>query len=257
MPELPDLEVFSHNLEKKLKGKTLKDVTVHSTKLNVSHKELKDILHGQKLSSVYREGKELYFKFSKGDILALHLMLHGKLYYFDGKNDQKFAIVELLFDDNSGLVLTDFQKAATPTLNPEEKTAPDALDKGAGADYLKGILAKKKTNIKTVLLDQKIIRGIGNAYADEILWDARISPFSIANKIPEDKLKVLVKSIHSVLTDAQKHIINHNPDIIAGEVRDFMLIHNAKKKTSPHGAEIKIDAGTRKTYYTDEQELFE
>lgn len=257
MPELPDLEVFSHNLEKKLKGKTLKEITVHSTKLNVTHKELQDTLLGQKLSSVYREGKELYFKFSKGDILALHLMLHGQLYYFEGKNDQKFAIIELLFDDNEGLVLTDFQKAATPTLNPEEKTAPDALSKNGGVDYLKGILAKKKTNIKTVLLDQKIIRGIGNAYADEILWDAGISPFSVANKIPEDKLKVLVKSIHSVLTNAQKHIINHNPDIIAGEVRDFMLIHNAKKKTSPKGAEIKIDAGTRKTYYTDEQELFE
>ncbi|RFZ90557.1 Fpg/Nei family DNA glycosylase [Mucilaginibacter conchicola] len=257
MPELPDLEVFSHNLQKKLEGKTLKQVTVHSTKLNVSHKELQDTLLGQKLSSVYREGKELYFKFSKGDTLALHLMLHGKLYYFDKTNDQKFAIIELLFDDNSGLVLTDFQKAATPTLNPEEKTAPDALSKEGGADYLKTILAKKKTNIKTVLLDQKIIRGIGNAYADEILWDARISPFSVANKIPGDKLKVLVKSIHSVLTDAQKHIISHNPDIIAGEVRDFMLIHNARKKTSPDGAEIKIDAGTRKTYYTDEQELFE
>ncbi|QXV65160.1 Fpg/Nei family DNA glycosylase [Mucilaginibacter sp. 21P] len=256
MPELPDLEVFSHNLQKKLKGKILKQITMHTAKLNVSKQELQDALAGKKLTSVYREGKELYFEFDKQTILAMHLMLHGKLFFFTGKSDQKYSIAELLFEDGDGLVLTDFQKAANLTLNPEEKQAPDALSKEANADYLKNILAKKKTNIKTVLLDQKIIRGIGNAYADEILWDAGISPFSVANKIPDDKIKALIKSVHSVLTDAQKQIIKHDPDIIAGEVRDFMLIHNSKKKASPKGAEIKIDAGSRKTYYTDEQQLF-
>lgn len=257
MPELPDLEVFSHNLQKQLKGKTLKHITVHTQKLNVSEKVLQETLHGQKLAAVYREGKELYFKWSNGDILALHLMLHGKLFYFQDKNDQKFPIVELLFTDGSGLVLTDFQKAATPTLNPEPKTAPDALSDEANADYFKTKLAKKKTTIKTILLDQKIVRGIGNAYADEILWHARISPFSVANKIPEHKLKELVTATHKVLTEAQQQIIKHNPDIIAGEVRDFMLIHHPKKQSSPGGAPIQIDNGTRKTYYTEEQELFE
>ncbi|HEK21322.1 Fpg/Nei family DNA glycosylase [Mucilaginibacter sp.] len=257
MPELPDLEVFSHNLEKRLKGKTIARLTSHTTKLNVTEKELQDTLHGQKIAAVYREGKELYFKWSNGDILALHLMLHGKLFYFKDKNDQKFPVIELMFTDGSGLVLTDFQKAATPTLNPEPKTAPDALSDEADADYYKTILAKKKTTIKTILLDQKIVRGIGNAYADEILWHARISPFSVANKIPEHKLKDLVKAIHKVLTEAQQQIIKHNPDIIAGEVRDFMLIHHPKKQSSPGGAPIQIDNGTRKTYYTSEQELFE
>jgi len=258
MPELPDLQVFSHNLNKKLNGKTVKTVVVHKApKLNVTHKELQDTLQGQKLSSVYRDGKELFFKFSKGDVLGLHLMLHGKLFLFEGKNDNKYPIIELLFTDDTGLVLTDFQGIAAPTLNPEAKDAPDALSADAGPEYLKGILAKKKTNIKTVLLDQKIIRGIGNAYADEILWDAGISPFSASNKIPEDKVKALVKSIHGVLQNAEKEIIKANPDIIAGEIRDFMLIHNAKKKHSPKGAPILIDEKQRKTYYTEEQELFE
>ena len=257
MPELPDLQVFSHNLDKKLNGKTIKEVTIHKApKLNVTHKELQDTLHGQKLSSVYRDGKELFFKFSKGDVLGLHLMLHGKLFLFEGKSDNKYPIIELLFTDNTGLVLTDFQGIAAPTLNPEPKDAPDALSAGAGVDYLEGILAKKKTNVKTVLLDQKIIRGIGNAYADEILWDARISPFSVSNKIPADKVKDLVKSIHDVLKDAEKQIIKSNPDIIAGEVRDFMLIHNSKKKHSPKGAPIIVDDASRKTYYTEEQELY-
>ncbi|QHS56196.1 Fpg/Nei family DNA glycosylase [Mucilaginibacter sp. 14171R-50] len=257
MPELPDLQVFSHNLDKKLSGKALKQVTVHKApKLNVTYKELQDTLRGQKLSSVYRDGKELFFKFSKGDVLGMHLMLHGKLFLFEGKHDNKYPIIELLFTDDTGLVLTDFQGIATPTLNPDAKDAPDALSPGAGLDYLTGILGKKKTNIKTVLLDQKIIRGIGNAYADEILWDAGISPFSVCNKIPEGKVKDLVGSIHSVLKNAEKEIIKANPDIIAGEVRDFMLIHNSKKKHSPKGAPILIDEKSRKTYYTEEQELY-
>lgn len=256
MPELPDLQAFSYNLDKKLGGKTIKEITiVNAKKLNVSHQQLKDTLEGQKLDKVYREGKELYFKFSKGDILALHLMLHGKLFLFETKSDNKYPIIELYFTDGTGLVLTDFQGIANPTLNPAEKESPDAMAIDAG--FLKNRLVKTKTNIKTVLLDQKIIRGIGNAYADEILWHAGISPFSVSNKIPDDKLQDLVKSIKSVLADAEKAILQSNPDIINGEVRDFMQIHNAKKTYSPKGAEIKIKEGSRKTYYTDEQVLFE
>jgi len=256
MPELPDLQAFSHNLDKKLGGKTVKEVViVNAKKLNVTHQQLKDTLEGQKLDKVYREGKELYLKFDKGDILALHLMLHGKLFLFEGKNENKYPIIELHFTDGSGLVLTDFQGIANPTLNPEEKESPDAM--AIDADFLKTRLVKTKTNIKTVLLDQKIIRGIGNAYADEILWHAGISPFSASNKIPEAKLKDLTHSIHDVLKDAEKAILESNPDIINGEVRDFMLIHNSKKTHSPKGVEIRVKEGSRKTYYTDEQELFE
>lgn len=256
MPELPDLNAFSHNLQKKLGGKTIKEVTVpNAKKLNVSTAALNETLHGQQLEKVYREGKELHIKFSKGDVLGLHLMLHGKLFLFEGKNENKYPIIELHFDDNSGLVLTDFQGIATPTLNPEQKDVPDALEVD-GAFFAKR-LAKTKTNIKTVLLDQKILRGIGNAYADEILWYAGISPFSVSNKIPEAKLADLAKAIKEVLHHAEKSILHSNPDIINGEVRDFMTIHNSKKRQSPTGADILIKEGSRKTYYTEEQELFD
>lgn len=192
MPELPDLQVFSHNLYKKLNGKTVKQIIItKAPKLNVTHKLLQDTLQGQKIAAVYRDGKELYFKFSNGDVLAMHLMLHGKLFLFEGKSTNKYPIIELLFTDDTGLVLTDFQGIANPTLNPDVKDAPDAY--AADITYLTTRLSKTKTNIKTVLLDQKIIRGIGNAYADEILWDARLSPFSASNKIPVAKVKELLK----------------------------------------------------------------
>lgn len=258
MPELPDLQAFSRNLNKMLAGKTLEKINVTvAGKLNVSVKELKSSLEKQKLEKVYREGKELHFRFSNENVLGLHLMLRGQLSIFKKKNEHKYTIIELLFDDDTGLALSDYQKAATPALNPAEREAPDALSKAVDFNFLKKQLQSKKTNIKTFLLDQHFIRGIGNAYADEILWDAGISPFSVCNKLSDDAIKKLVKSIKTVLQDAEKQILKTHPDIISGEVRDFLKIHNSKKTKSPTGTPIENKMiNSRKSYYTEEQELF-
>ncbi|MDP9081096.1 MAG: Fpg/Nei family DNA glycosylase [Bacteroidota bacterium] len=256
MPELPDLQVFSHNLTKLFKGKKLEKIEVKvAQKLNVPEKQVKKILEGQVLSKVVRVGKELQFEFDNGHILATHLMLHGQLFQFDKNNGHKFTIVEMLFEGDKGLALTDFQKAATPTLDPEKLDTPDALD--FDEKYLVQKLSATRTPVKTVLMDQKVLRGIGNAYADEILYDAKLSPFSASNKIPEDKIKELAKSIKRILEDSEKHILKNNPDIISGEFRDFMLVHQPKKKETPAGETIhQKPVGSRKTYYTDVQELF-
>lgn len=154
-------------------------------------------------------------------------------------------------------MLTDYQGAANITLNPVVKNSPDALSDEVNYDFLKERLSKKRTNIKTFLLDQNIIRGIGNAYADEILWESRIHPESICNKIPDDSIQALAKDIKSVLKDAIKQILKINPDIISGEERSFLKIHNSKKKESPAGAKIHSKMlNSRITYYTDEQVLY-
>jgi len=228
---------------------------IKAKKLNVSAEELENTLKGQVLRTVARSGKELHFHFDH-DTLGLHLMLKGRLVVFE-KLLPDYTVLALYFE-NANLAMTDFQGQATPTLNPEVKDAPDALADDMAADYLADILSKKKSSIKSVLLDQKMIRGIGNAYADEILWEAGIAPLSVANKIPKQKIQPLVAAIKNVLQDAERQILDSHPDIIAGEVRDFLQIHNAKKKTSPRGAAIKFEmVNGRKTYFTEEQELFE
>jgi formamidopyrimidine-DNA glycosylase len=259
MPELPDLQAFSHTLSKKLLGKTVEKIhAIHTKKLNVPHHKLRDALVGATLTSVYREGKELYFVFDNGNTLGLHLMLKGQLNLFRQKNQEKFAILELVFTDGTGLALADFQKQATPTLNPQPKEAPDALSPDAGYKFLKEKLNRSRSTVKKVLTDQKVIRGIGNAYADEILWHARISPFSVCNKLPDDVISKLARSIRSVLLKAEKTILKTQPGIIGGELRGFLSIHNPDKTHSPTGARIRVDeSGARKTYYTDEQQLFE
>lgn len=257
MPELPDLEVFSRNLTKRLKGKNITKVVCNSKKLNVPPAKLNKDLHDNTIKDFTRKGKELYITTRQGNTLALHLMLHGQLVLSDNDEKPKHVILQLVFSDGSSLSLTDYQGAAKPTLNPEEKDAPDALDKKAGADYFSKEFAGKKTSVKNMLMDQSFIRGIGNAYADEILWKAGISPFSVAGKIPPNKIKAIVKAIKSVIKQAEKEILKADPDIISGEIRDFLSVHNAKKTKSPTGASIKKKAtGGRKTYYTDEQELY-
>ncbi|MDB5121324.1 MAG: DNA-formamidopyrimidine glycosylase [Sphingobacteriales bacterium] len=257
MPELPDLQVFSYNLNKKITGKTLQKITVHRAQ-KVSEKELKEALEGIKLEEVYREGKELRLRFENGHLLGLHLRLHGKLFLYQEKNTEKKAIVDLLFSDKTGLTLTDYQGIATVALDSEEKTSPDALDDELNAEYLTNKLSKTRTIIKSILLDQNIIRGIGNAYADEILWDARISPLSKANRIPKERVKELVDSIKSVLKEAEKEILKSHPNLINGEIRDFLNIHNSEKTESPTGAIIEFaTVASKKTYYTSEQQLFD
>jgi formamidopyrimidine-DNA glycosylase len=254
MPELPDLQVFSRNLTKALKGKKIDNIICHSKKLNVSVKDLKDALEGAELAKVERVGKELHFLFDNEHVLGLHLMLHGQL-KLSKEEENKSLIIALKFQDGQVLSLTDFQAAATPTLDPKENSTPDALD--LTEDYLQEKLGKTKTPVKTALMDQKVVRGIGNAYADEILWDARLSPFSASNKIPDDKVKMLIASVKKVLEDAEKQILKDHPDIITGEYRDFMEVHNARKKKTSTGADIlQKPIASRKTYYTAEQEEY-
>jgi formamidopyrimidine-DNA glycosylase len=258
MPELPDLNAFARNLDKTFAGKKVDKIQVENkSKLKLPVSELKRELEGSKLKRIYREGKELHFEFSNGNILGMHLMLHGNFNLFKGKNEKKNTIVEIHFDDTTGLALTDYQGAANITLNPVIKDSPDALSEKVDYNFLKEQLSKKKTTIKAFLLDQNMIRGIGNAYADEILWEAKIHPESKCNKIPDDRTKALAKNIKSVLKDAEKQILKINPDIISGEERSFLKIHNSKKKESPTGGKIDHKmVNSRITYFTNEQELY-
>lgn len=256
MPELPDLQVFSKNLQKELKGKKLNRIIVRKgANVNVPAAQLKKKVEGEKVKAVYREGKELRMAFRNGTVLGLHMMLHGKLMWYD-EEPPKHSLVEMEFEKDVHLALTDFQRSARVKVNPEEPAAPDALADEVNLSFWKKAL-QTKARIKNLLLDQKVIRGIGNAYADEILWEAKISPFSVSKNIPSAKVSSLAKAVKKVLKNAEKKIAKAEPDIIGGEIRDFLVIHNAHKQKSPAGGKIKISTmGGRKTYYTDEQKEF-
>ncbi|NVM66960.1 formamidopyrimidine-DNA glycosylase [Mucilaginibacter sp. SG538B] len=257
MPEIPDLNIFSSNLRKRLVGKNLSIIDILITRqLKVADATIKEALEGQTLTGIERIGKELHFNFENGHVLSIHLMLHGTMYWYEGRNENKFTIAELLFDDGTGLAITDWQKAVILTLDPQESAAPDAMDMPAG--YLQAALKKLTKPIKTVLTAGKVVQGIGNAYVDEILYAAKISPLSIANKIPDANIDVLVQAISTVLTDAESHIRQQFPDTITEKERDFLQVHRPKQTTTLSGEPIlKTEIDKRKTYYTNSQQLFD
>jgi len=257
MAELPDLTVFALTLNRKFKGKRLKKLEIFiAKKLNVTSLELQKRLENQVLEKVDRVGKTLQFRFGKSEVLGLHLMLRGELK--EVSKDQQLppnAILSFHFTGGIGLAVTDSLKQATATLKPAENIVPDALDIKE-SDFI-ALLSKKSKKIKTLLMDQKLIGGIGNSYADEILWDARISPLSIANKIPNQAAKKLYKSISDVLEIAISAMKKENKGELRGELRDFMNIHGANIKKSPTGKRIQSEKiNGRTAYFTEEQNFY-
>jgi len=256
MAELPDLEVFAQILTRRFKGKTLKELEVMVVKkLNVTSAELSKALEGKKLTAVSRYGKTLHLHFAE-QVLQVHLMLRGELVALEkGADLPKYVILAFHFSGGEGFAVVDMLRAATPTLNPEPANAPDALE--MDLNYFTVVLAKSKKMVKELMMDQKKMRGIGNSYADEILWDARVSPFSVASAVPEKAVKKLFKSLGAVLKEAVSAIAKENGDELRGELRDFMKVHGARIGTSPTGAKVKSEKiGGRTSYYTDEQEMF-
>lgn len=257
MPELPDVEVFTRNLDKLFAGKKMERIkVVNGDKLQDSAAALSKALNGKTLEKIHRSGKEMRFHFSGDTLLGLHLMLTGDIFVFDQENEKKSTIVELHFAGGQGLALTDRMRNANVKLNPIDKEGVDAISPELNFKYLQHAL-KRRTNVKNVLTDQHTIRGIGNSYSDEILWDARISPYSVAQAIPDEKIKDLLTSIKKILKAEIRNIYKNHKGITHGEVKDYMKIHTKDRKTSPTGAAIQTTAkGMMKTYYTDEQVLY-
>ncbi|SDE35626.1 formamidopyrimidine-DNA glycosylase [Mucilaginibacter pineti] len=256
MPEIPDLNIFCTNLAERLVGKTLTNISILvPRRLKTPEADFKTALEEQVLLAISRVGKQLYFEFANNHVLSLQLMLYGSMHWYEKKNENKFTIAELMFSGGTGLAITDWQKAVILSLDPEVSKVPDAMHLPAG--YLGQALKKKMKPIKTVLQEGKVVQGIGNAYVDEILYAAKLSPFSIADKIPEPKIRILTKAIKDVLTEAEAHIRKHFPDTITEKERDFLKVHLPKHKVTPKGEAILVaEIASRKTYYTEGQELF-
>ncbi|QXE90658.1 Fpg/Nei family DNA glycosylase [Geomonas subterranea] len=261
MPELPDLTVYAENLAKALTGKRVHKAAYHQRgKLNVAETELCDAVAGAELTGVERAGKQVAFRFGNGNIVRVHLMLTGGFVLTDaGRLDRlRYPVLTVTFDDGSVLGVADEKGWASVALNPgEEKDAPDAL--AVTAEQLEQLCRKKpKTLIKALLLDQAQIGGIGNAYADEILWTARISPKSPAGKLPPEAVRALADAIPQVLEDAIAELRKRHPDMVSGEYREFLKVHRPELKSSPTGARIiKENVQSKRTYYTEEQQLFQ
>ena len=262
MPELPDLEVFKGNIFKKLTSKRLVNLHVHNhNKVTMPQEIMREELKGRELTAINRFGKELLFDFADGRIIAAHLMLSGKVSIVNdaiAAANIKFKIFSMDFE-NETIVFSDMGGLCTIKYKPKRDIVPDAFGDDFTLGYFQNIAKRKAAmNIKAFLIDQKIVKGIGNAYVDEILWHARVSPHSKVGKIPDEALIKIYDAIGIVLKEAVVSIKAIAPDIISGEERSFLKVHTKAKKQTETGFPIRTDRIASKiTYFTDEQILYQ
>jgi formamidopyrimidine-DNA glycosylase len=208
MPELPEVETIKRDLSI-LIGSPLKDITVYDEayleKNEITPKELKK-LEGQKLLQLSRKGKYLFLHFSK-HIFGFHLGLTGSLILLAVENPLdkfKHKVLSLNFLEMS-LLFSDMRKFGRLFLFDEEKSfqnfliniGHDALE--VGLSEFKEALKSIGKPIKSALLDQKVISGIGNIYADEILFRAGINPLRPASSLSDEELQKLYQTMKEVL----------------------------------------------------------
>jgi formamidopyrimidine-DNA glycosylase len=260
MPEVPELNVMCSTVKKLYGGKKVKSIEIlWAKRVKASQQEFDDAFAGAVLECVKREGKEMHLQFGNGNILGIHLMLTGNITTIPSDKNVKYPIFEMIFEDGGGFIVSDGMGQAKPILNPEVTNVPDIEGENFTHDYFSSVVKKSRKMIKDLIQEQKLIKGIGNAYADEILWAAKISPWSMSKAIPEDKIKDLYEAIISVTKAASKGLesVKVSEFDFSLENKDHRFVHNPKRKNSPEGEEIlKGKVGNSKTFYTESQVLY-
>ena len=296
MPELPEVQTTANILNKQVKGLVILDVwtdynsSFHKGKNNIKDKNYfqyfkKEILN-KKILGVERRAKNVLINVSGNKTVLVHLKMTGHLLYgkykFEGKkwlppsdgllDDPYNRFIHLAFAMSSGktLVLSDARKFAkvyvfdtdklskTPDL---EKLGPEPLDKRFTYEIFKERLGKKPNGkIKTVLMDQTVISGIGNIYSDEVLWMSSVHPLTRVKDICETSLKLIYKDIIKVLNESIKVGGDSMSDYRNpyGEKGGYQKIHKVYRRTGEKckkkgckGIVCRIKVGGRSAHYCD------
>jgi formamidopyrimidine-DNA glycosylase len=212
MPELPEVESFRKIIDKTALNKKIELVKLQSPGmlLKTKEKDLLSTLPGNMLEKTFRHGKFLFISLQKGGHLMLHFGLTGDIVFVKPGDEApvKFAL-QFHFENDSDLFFTDTRKMGKIALVDEVEAF--IAERGYGADALKikggeliERIRKKKVAIKSVLMDQKIIAGVGNEYSDEILFQTRIHPASTTSALSEKQFNAIYQSMVSMLKEAVK-----------------------------------------------------
>lgn len=232
MPELPEVETIRRDLEKKISTKKIKDIKILATK-SVHNKavEFLKVLVGNNFSHIERRGKLLMFALDKVDkyaYLLVHLKMTGQLIYrnkeqilagghsqtaMDTNVPNKFTRVIFTFSDGGQLFFNDLRRFGYLKLVPKEEKEKivknnfgiEPLTPDYTLEAFEKLFKKRQTNIKALLLNQKLISGIGNIYADEACFDAHVLPFRKVSSFTKEEIKKLYHAIEHVLKLSIKH----------------------------------------------------
>jgi len=212
VPELPEVETIRCDLHPRVCGRTITAVRITPDAVplidGASPAEFVRRLKGHRIEALSRRGKYLILHLSGGLHLIVHLRMTGALLYRDAAAPaDRYLRAVLSLDDGAELRFADLRKLGRLRLaaDPEEVVGmlgPEPLDAAFTAAALRQAIGKRRAPIKAVLLDQRALAGLGNIYADEALFAARIQPLRRADTLSEAENRRLHRSIRRVLRDA-------------------------------------------------------
>jgi len=213
MPELPEVETIKNDLLKKVVGSQVTNVTYTDEGQKLISKtgqDLTDLLPGNKIEKINRKAKYLVLELSNGKKLLFHLKLTGRILVRNGSNsDDEFVRLILTLEDNRQIRFADRNGFGEVKLIDSDSEidgtlAPDPFE--INYQQFQVSLSKNgKETIKETLLDQKAISGVGNIYADEALYVAKINPFRSPKTLSENEIVRLLDSSRAVLEEGIKH----------------------------------------------------
>ena len=264
MPELPEVETVRRVLKKDLIGLEIKNIDIiydgiieddiNYFKKNIVNKRIEDIL---------RRGKYLIFKLNEGYMIS-HLRMEGKYFYLKN-NSYSNKHVHVIFELSNGysLYYQDVRKFGKMvyktddelyTTHPLSDIGYDPILDEPDYDLIEKKLKSRKTPIKTALLDQSIIAGLGNIYVDEVLFDSKINPERIANTINLNELKNIIQSSKEILAKAIENkgttIRSYTSSLgVEGNYQNFLKVHT--KNDCPHCKKtlVRVKINGRTTYF--------
>lgn len=250
MPELPSVEIYRQYFNSTSLNQKISKVDISPEILmDINKSQLKKYLLGQEFTNSCRYGKYLFCQLNNEYYLILHFGMTGFLKYFNFNGSDHIRLL-INFQNGYKLALDDMRKFGKVGLTDDpdkfvmiKNLGPDALS--MDFNTFKKIFKGRKGSIKPLIMNQKFIAGIGNLYADEILYQSGIHPMTKADNLKDAKLKNLYKSMIKVLNTAIEH--QDQPHKMPPS---FLLPHRHPDGECPTGGSLKIlKVGGRTTYY--------
>lgn len=261
MPELPEVETIVRQLKKNILGKVIQEVKIVDT--TVVDAAVKNVLNAR-ITNVERRGKNIIIELNKDKALLIHLRMTGHFHYVQADNRSndytKYLALKLGFADGSILTHNAIRRFERVSLlsrkQLKEKLSllgPEPLSSAFTARQFKErILQYPHAIIKNKLLDQSFVAGIGNIYAQEALYHARIDPQRAVKSLTETEMTALYHELRAVLSTAIKHngttVENYQNLDGKGNFQNFLAVYQREQCPQQHPVE-KISLGGRGTYY--------
>jgi formamidopyrimidine-DNA glycosylase len=264
LPELPEMEHYKLLLLQKLMGKTVSNVEVNREKsINVVPEVFLNKVNGYQIINIERKAKHLLFHLDNGHVLLLHLMLGGWMFFGSEEDKPNRTIQIQLSFGNEHLYFIGLRLGYLHIYNSKAAVEKELADLGpeplspnfAFTEFI-ALIEKRKGRLKTKLVDQQFISGIGNCYSDEICFHAGIIPKRELNELSSSENKQLYESIHYVLKDALRHGgYMENPffkgDTLTGGYNNLCKVYDREGESCLRcGSQItKEMISSRKTFY--------